>query len=199
MITCEQWSDLNLCWSPLCSGIIQQCGRNPPFHPWPHIFAGRAPGVMHIKYNDAKNRNSQTARSGSLQHCDVFENAKHEDYVNDDIKRGAKDDVPVPALLVLACEPVQRTPVHHLWRKIQCGAVKTRSNFHKNIHKRHPIARPLGIRCLVDREFSWHSAQFVEWCAQYHVILDRVITAHDSMIPGPSIIEAEWCIYASET
>ena len=31
----------------------------------------------------------------------MFEDAKHEGYVNDDIKRGAKDDVPVPTLFVV--------------------------------------------------------------------------------------------------
>ena len=45
----------------------------------------------------------------------MFENAKHEGYADDDVKCGSKDDVPVPTLLVLAGEPVQRTTVHHMW------------------------------------------------------------------------------------
>ena len=126
-----QWNDLLFCSSPLCGGVIGKCGRNTSFHPRPHIFTGCAPGVTPIKYNDAKNRNSQTACRGSLEPRDVFENTKHEGYVNDDIKCGTKDEVPMPTLLVFAGEPVQRTPVHHLWKKVQCVAVITRSNFPK--------------------------------------------------------------------
>ena len=55
-------------------------------------------------------------------------------------------------------------------------------NFIKNIHKRHPIARPLGrgmgrllwIQPLIDI-----LPQFLRWCMQYLVIFDRVITALD--------------------
>ena len=98
----------------MCGRVIRKCGRNPPFHPRPQIFTGCAPGVTPIKYNDAENRNSQTSHNHSLEPRDVFEDAKHEDYVDDDIKCCAKDKVPMPTLSVFAGEPVQRTPVHHL-------------------------------------------------------------------------------------
>ena len=57
--------------------------------------------------------------------------------------------------------------------------------FLQNIHKRYPIARlsGRGMRCLL-----WVQPlidilpQFLQWCVQYHVILDRVITALDCTI-----------------
>ena len=55
-------------------------------------------------------------------------------------------------------------------------------NFLQNIYKRHPIARPSGrgMWCLL-----WVQPlidilpHFLQWCVQYHVILDHVITALD--------------------
>ena len=55
-------------------------------------------------------------------------------------------------------------------------------NFFKNIHERHPIARPLGrgmgclllVQSLIDI-----LPQFLQWYMQYVDILDRVITALD--------------------
>ena len=52
--------------------------------------------------------------------------------------------------------------------------------FLQNIHKRHPIARPLGrgmgcilwVQTLIDI-----LPPFLQWCAQYYVILDRAATA----------------------
>ena len=53
----------------------------------------------------------------------------------------------------------------------------------QNIHKRCHIAclSELGIRCLLWVQFLIDiQPQFLQWCVQYHVILDHVITALDS-------------------
>ena len=63
----------------------------------------------------------------------------------------------------------------------------------KNIQQRHPIARPLGrgMGCLL-----WIQAlidilpRFLQWCVQYLVILDRVLTALDC-IRGKTSIDVE--------
>ena len=55
----------------------------------------------------------------------------------------------------------------------------------QNHHKRHPIARPLG---RVMRYLLWVQtlieilAQSLQWCVQYHVISECVITALDCML-----------------
>ena len=69
---------------------------------------------------------------------------------------------------------------HTLLATMRCGynAVK----FLQNIHKRHPRARPNGhaMGCVL-----WVQTDilppFLQWCEQYHVILDRVMTALDCM------------------
>ena len=55
-------------------------------------------------------------------------------------------------------------------------------NFFKNIHERHPIARPLGrgMGCLLlVQPLIDIMPQFLQWYMQYVDILDRVITALD--------------------
>ena len=55
-------------------------------------------------------------------------------------------------------------------------------------HKRHPIARPLGrgMGCLLlIGIYIQILPQSLQWCVQYHVILDRVITALDCNIMIP--------------
>ena len=61
-------------------------------------------------------------------------------------------------------------------------------NFFKNIHERHPIARPLGrgMGCfLLVQPLIDILPQFLQWYMQYVDILDRVITALDC-IPARS-------------
>ena len=58
-------------------------------------------------------------------------------------------------------------------------------NFLKNIHKRHPIARPLGrgMGCLLGiHHLSDILPEFLQSFMQYLAILDRVITALDCNI-----------------
>ena len=70
-----------------------------------------------------------------------------------------------------------------VFRFLKAGTVWCRSNFSAvkfllNIHKRHPIPRPLGMGCLLWIEsLTDILPQFLQWCVQYHVTLDRVITA----------------------
>ena len=71
---------------------------------------------------------------------------------------------------------------------IECGTVITRSIFSKNIHERHPIARPLGrgMGCLLlVQPMLDNLPQFLQWYIQYVDMLDRVITALD-YIPARS-------------
>ena len=65
----------------------------------------------------------------------------------------------------------------------QCGAVIMWSIFSKNIHEKHRIARlsGRGMGCLL-----WAQplidilSKFLQWCVEYHVISNRIITALDS-------------------
>ena len=55
-------------------------------------------------------------------------------------------------------------------------------DFLQNHHKRHPIARPLGRDMgflLWVQTYIHIPPQSPQWCVQYHIILDRVITALD--------------------
>ena len=55
-------------------------------------------------------------------------------------------------------------------------------NFLLNHHKRHPIARPLwrGMGCRLCIQIPIYILpQSLQWCTQYPVIFDRVITAPD--------------------
>ena len=70
--------------------------------------------------------------------------------------------------------------------KIDCKntyTVRCRSNavnFLQNLHKKHPIARPLGraMGCVLCFQILIYILpQSLECCGQYHVILDRLITA----------------------
>ena len=65
-------------------------------------------------------------------------------------------------------------------------AVRCRyNNFLQHIHKRHLIARPLGrdMWCLLWAQTLIDDIvpQFLQYCVQYHAILDRVIAAQDCM------------------
>ena len=77
-------------------------------------------------------------------------------------------------------DPIYFLPLHlPAVCHIQCGVVITPST---NFHKMHPIARPLawgrGMRCpLWDQTVVYTLPQSLLWYMQYHVILDRVITA----------------------
>ena len=55
-------------------------------------------------------------------------------------------------------------------------------NFIQDIHERHPIACPpgWGFGCLLWVQLVINILpQFLQWCVQYHVMLDHVITALD--------------------
>ena len=57
-------------------------------------------------------------------------------------------------------------------------------NFLQNPHTRHPIAHPWGwgMRCRLCAQTLIHILlQSLQWCMQYHVILDRVKLAPDSI------------------
>ena len=65
---------------------------------------------------------------------------------------------------------------------LQCDAVTTRQFFFQNIHERHATARPSGrgMGCLLWVQLLIDILpQFLQWYVQYHVILDRVISALD--------------------
>ena len=65
---------------------------------------------------------------------------------------------------------------------LQSGAVYNAVKFLQNAHKRHPIAHPLGqdIRCILWAQTLIYSLpQSLQWWIQYHIILDRIITALD--------------------
>ena len=59
---------------------------------------------------------------------------------------------------------------------MQCGALITRSIFSQISTKKHSIARPLGMWCLLwvhTLVYTLHPS--LRWCMQYRVILDRVM------------------------
>ena len=58
-------------------------------------------------------------------------------------------------------------------------------NFLPNSHKRHPIAHPLGPGMgyiLWVQTMIYTLPQSLQWCMQYHVILDCVVTAFDCIL-----------------
>ena len=72
----------------------------------------------------------------------------------------------------------------------------------KNPHKRHPIASPLvrdmGYLLWIET-LIYHLSQSVQWCMQYHSILDRVLTAPDSITIHRSKAykqETNFCLFA---
>ena len=65
-------------------------------------------------------------------------------------------------------------------------------NYIKRIHKRRPIARPLGRRMgcfLCIQPLIDILPQFLQWCLQYFAVLDRIITLLDCMLYSFMLIE----------
>ena len=57
-------------------------------------------------------------------------------------------------------------------------------NFLQNCHKMYPIARLLGWgmgRVLWVQTLIYFLPQLMQWCVQYHVILYRIVMAHNCM------------------
>ena len=76
----------------------------------------------------------------------------------------------------------------------------TWTNFSKNIHKRHLIACPLGqsMGCLLWIESLIDILpQFLQWCVQYHFILNRVMISLDCSSLGTRC--ANWPQNAKES
>ena len=72
--------------------------------------------------------------------------------------------------------------LQQLWNTVRCRY--NADNFITNIHKRHPMARPLGrgMGCLLwIRHLIDIMSQFLQLLMQNLAILDRVITALDCM------------------
>ena len=66
-------------------------------------------------------------------------------------------------------------------------------NFITNVHKRHPMARPLGrgMGCLLwIQHLIDIMSQFLQLSMQNLTILDRVITAFDCMLPGLNVLSS---------
>ena len=83
--------------------------------------------------------------------------------------------------LLLSKQNLPLQPIHYSLCICHYNVV----SFLKNPHKRHPIAHPLGrdMGCFFwIQTLIYIMSQWVQWCMQYHLILDRIITAPDCIL-----------------
>ena len=79
--------------------------------------------------------------------------------------------------------------------KVRCGAIKTWSIFSQDSQKLHPIVHSLGRdmgHLLCGPTLIHIRPQSLQWCMQYQVIFNHVITAPDCMLWTRNILILSW-------